>query len=75
MVFYWSLSDSKSPQVSRIFLTILADLSNAVFWTVSTSPAIFNSSTPATNHLVTVPKAPITIGIIIAFMLYSLFNS
>ena len=30
MVFHWSLSNSKSPQVSRTLLSILADLSNAV---------------------------------------------
>ena len=30
MIFHWSLSDSKSPQVSRTFLGILADLNNAV---------------------------------------------
>ena len=30
MVSQWSLSDSKSPQVSRILLSILTDLSNAV---------------------------------------------
>ena len=30
MVFYWSLSDSKSPQLSRTFLSILAVLNNAV---------------------------------------------
>ena len=36
MVFHWSLSDSKSPQVSRTRLRILAVLSNAVIWIVST---------------------------------------
>ena len=30
MVFHWSLCDSKSPQVSRAFLSILADLNIAV---------------------------------------------
>ena len=35
MVFHWSLSDSKSPQVSRTRLRILAVLSNAVVWIVS----------------------------------------
>ena len=30
MVFQWSLSDSKSPQVSRTLLSILAVLTNAV---------------------------------------------
>ena len=35
MVFNWNLSDSKSPQVSRTLLSILADLNNTVVWTVS----------------------------------------
>ena len=35
MVFHWSLSDSKSPQVFRTLLCILADLNNAVVWPVS----------------------------------------
>ena len=30
MVFHWSLSDNKSPQVSRNLLGILADFNNAV---------------------------------------------
>ena len=37
MVFYWSLSDSKSPQFSRTLLSILADLSNAVVWSLHSS--------------------------------------
>ena len=36
MVFHWSLSDSKSPQVSRTLLSILAVLNNAVVWMAST---------------------------------------
>ena len=32
MVFHWSLSDSKSPQVCRTRLSILAVLSNADVW-------------------------------------------
>ena len=35
IVFQWSLSDSKSPQVSRTFLSILAVLNNVVVWMVS----------------------------------------
>ena len=35
MVFHWSLNDSKFPQISRTFLCILADLSNALVWMVS----------------------------------------
>ena len=34
MVFHWSLSDSKSAQVSRTLLSILVDLNNAVAWIV-----------------------------------------
>ena len=38
-----SLSDSKSPQVFRTFLSILADLNNAVLWMSSIRPLISNS--------------------------------
>ena len=75
MVFHWSLSDSKSPQVSRILLSILAVLNNVVFWMVSTRPPTSKSSSPFSNSLVTVPKAPITIGIIVTCMIHSFFNS
>ena len=40
MVFLKGLSDNKSPKVSRTLLSILADLSNAVVWTVFTHPII-----------------------------------
>ena len=66
MVFHWSLRDSKSPQVSWTLLSILAVLNNAV---TSKSSSLFN------NPLVTVPKAPITIGLIVTFMFHSFFNS
>ena len=68
MNFHWSLSDSKSPQVSRTLLGILAVLNNAVVWMVSTRPLTSKSSSPFSNHLVTVPNAPITIGIIVTCM-------
>ena len=48
----------------------LAVLNNAVAWMVSTSPLTFNSSSPFNHPLVTVPKAPITIGIIVTFMFH-----
>ena len=51
-------------------LRILAILSNAVIWIVSS-----NSSRPFNNPLVIVPKAPITIGTIVTFMFHSFFNS
>ena len=75
MVFHWSLSDCKSPQVSRTLLSILAVLNNAVVWMVSTRPPTSKSSSPFSNPLVTVPNAPITIGIIVTCMFYSFFNS
>ena len=75
MVLHWSLSDNKFPQVSRTHLRILAVLSNAVVWIVSTRPPISKSSRPFNNPLVIVPKAPITIGTIVTFMFHSFFNS
>ena len=75
MVFHWSLSDSKSPQVCRTLLSILADLNNVVVWMVSTHPLISKSSCPFINPSVTVPRAPITIGIKVTFMFFSFFNS
>ena len=75
MVFHWSLSDSNSPQVSRTRLRILAVLSNAVVWIVSTRPPTSKSSRPFNNPLFIVPKAPITIGKIVTFMFHSFFNS
>ena len=75
MVFHWSLSDSKFPQVSRTLLSILAVLNNAVVWMVSTSLPTFKSSSPFSNPLVSIPNAPITIGIIVTCMFLSFFNS
>ena len=75
MVFYWSLSDSKSPQVSRTRLRILTFLSNAVVWIVSTRPPTSKFSRPFNNPLVIVPNAPITIGTIVTLMFHSFFNS
>ena len=75
MVFHWSLSDSKSPQVSRTLLSILAVLNNAVVWMVSTRPLTYKSSSPFSNPLVTVPNAPVTIGIIVTCMFHSFFSS
>ncbi len=65
MVFHCSLSDSKSSQVSGTLLSILAVLNNVVVWIVSTRPPTSKSSRPFNNTLLTVPKEPITIGIIV----------
>ena len=75
MVFHWSLSGNKSSQVLWTLLSILAVLNNVVVWMVSTSPPTSKSSSPFSNPLVTVPKAPITIGIIVTFMFHCFFNS
>ena len=73
MVFHLSLSDSKSPKVSRTLLSILMILNNAAVWRVSNHPPISKSSSPLNNPLVTVPNAPITIGIIVNLMFRSFF--
>ena len=73
MVFHWSLSDSKSPQVTRTLLTILAVLNNVVVWMVSTRPPTSKSSSPFSNPLFTVLNAPITVGIIVTCMFHSFF--
>ena len=74
MIFHWRLSDSKSPQVSRTLLSILAVFNNAVVWMVTTRPPTSKSPRPFNNPLVTVPKAPMTIGITVTFMFHSFFN-
>ena len=63
-----SLSESMSPQVSGTFLSIMAVL---IFWMVSTFPP---TSSPFNNPLVTVPKAPNTIGTVVTFMFHSFFQ-
>ena len=75
MVFHWGFSDSNSRQVSRTRPKILAVLSNAVVWIVSTRPLISKSSRPFNNPLFIVPNAPITIGTIVTFVFHSFFNS
>ena len=74
-VFHWRLSDRKFPRVSRTLLSILAVFNNAVVWMVSTRPPTSKFSRPFNNPLVTVPKAPITIAIIVTFIFNSFFNS
>ena len=75
MVFHWSLSESKSPQVSWTPLSILVDLNNAVVWMVATCPLISMSSSPCTKPLVIVPYTPITVGVTFTFMFHSFFFS
>ena len=74
MVFHWSLSDSKSPQVSRTLLSILADLNNTVVWMISDRPPNSYSTSFLSKLLGTVPSVPITTGITITFM-FNIFIS
>ena len=71
MVLHLGMSNSKSPQVSRILPSILADLNNAVVWMVCTRPLISKSSSLCINPLVTVPSVPVTIGITVTFMFHN----
>ena len=48
--FSLELSDSKSPQISRTRLRILAVLSNADVWIVSTRPPTSKSSGPFNSY-------------------------
>ena len=75
MVYHWSLSDIKSPRVSRTLLSILAVSNNAVLWMVTIRPPTSKFSSPFNNLLVTVPKVPITVGITVTFMFHTFFNS
>ena len=73
MVFHWSLSENKSPQVSRTFLSILAYLYSVVVWIVSTRYLIFKSSSLCADVLVTLPSVQITIAMTVTFMFHSFF--
>ena len=74
MVFHWNLSDSKSPQVSKTLLSILADI-NVVVWIDSTGPLTSKSSCLFSNPLITVLNAPITSGFIVIFMFLSISST
>ena len=53
------LNDCKSPHVSRILLSIIADLYNVVVWIISADPLISKSFSPFYELLGIVPRAPI----------------
>ena len=72
MIFYWSPSDSKSPQVSRTLISILPDPSSpvvSIFFLVCSFFCLFS------RILETIPGAPTTIGIIFTLMFHNFFNS
>ena len=74
MIFHWSLSDSKSPQVSRTLLSIVHYLNNAVVWLVSTHHLISKFFSPCHNPLVTVPITRETISITVASMFHRFYQ-
>ena len=62
-------------QVSKTFLGILTNVNNAVVWIVSAYLLIYKSSRTFINTLGIVPGAPITFGITVTYMFYSVFSS
>ena len=61
-----------SLQDSSQYSAVLYDV---VVWMVSTRPPTSESSSPFSNPLLTVPNAPIWIGIIVTCMFHSFFDS
>ena len=59
--FHWSLSENKSPQISRTLLSILTDRNNAVVCIVSAFPIIFKSFSPFIIPFRIIPSAWISI--------------
>ena len=49
MVYYWSLSDSKFPQVSKTLISIEADFDKPIGWMVSSNSLIFKCFSSYTN--------------------------
>ena len=71
-VSWWSFT--RVWVTTRTLLSILAVLNNIVVWIVSTRLPTSKSSSPFNNYLVTVSKAPITIGTIVTLMFDSFFK-
>ena len=60
--------DSKSPQISKILLSILADLNYTLVWMVSIRLAISNTSSPLSKPLGIILSTPVTIGVTVALL-------
>ena len=63
IVFHWSLSDRKSPQISRTLLSILAALNNSEVWMISIRPLTSKSSSPFNNLLIVIIIIVITFSV------------
>ena len=70
MVFHWSVSDSKSLQLSRTLLSTLADLNNAIVWIILVRPPMSNFSSPLSKPSGNIPSAPITFDITVTNMFH-----
>ena len=71
---HWSLSDKKSPQVSRALLNIKYFTCSQQCWCLIL-PLISCSFCPLSESLQTIPRVPTMIGITVTFMFHSDFNS
>ena len=73
MVFHWNLSDCKSTQISNFIQSVLTDFSGAVVGMVSICPLIFSSLSLFSRIFRIIPRAPITIGIMVSFIFHTFF--
>ena len=69
--FPWSLSDSKSPQISGTLRSILADFSSAVVWVVSILLIFSSSPNFFYMFLGIVQSALIAMGITVTFWFFN----
>ena len=75
IVSHWSLSDSKSFQVSKTLLRIFASVTSDVVLMVSARSFIFHFPIPCVNLLMIAPNTPINTGITVSLMPNTFFNS
>ena len=74
VIFHWSLSDSKSPQISMTHLSILANLNTAVVLLDTIPALISNPFCLFLSNMWTVPSSLITISITDTFMFHRFFG-
>ena len=71
VIFNWSLNDSKYSQLSRTFLSILADLNNVVVSMVAILSPIPNSTIILSRPFEIVPSAPTIVCVTFSFIFHS----
>ena len=74
VVFHLSMSDSKSPQISKNLWSILSDPNNAAVWMVLICLPISNSFSPFSKHLESISSEIITIGITVTLLFHNFFD-